>query len=190
MNYPFKFFNKKSLLKSLLILPLFTSFLPFQLNPAKAAYEFQWDTDSGYKRLKWHQTRSQKNAKNKIFFFLKSRNRKTGLLSLNIKFPEKLKSSIKSKNISFCKVNIGGFDSKTKCLKKIPSDIEVNKKDKKVEIYPISPLPYNKESYAVVFKVTNPQRSGLYQFHTFGKSSGAIPVASYLGSWTIKIDQQ
>tara|TARA_Y100000589_G_scaffold142802_1_gene136300 strand:- start:84 stop:656 length:573 start_codon:yes stop_codon:yes gene_type:complete len=189
MNYPFKFFNKKSLLKSLLFLPLFISFLPFQINPAKANIEFQWDTDSGYKKLKWYQKNPQKKAKNKIFFFLKPRNRKTGLLSLKIKFPEKLKSSIKTKNISLCKVNIGGFDSKTRCLKDIPSSVELNNENNSVDIFPISPIPSSKDSYAIVFKIINPQRSGLYQFHSFGKSSGNIPVSSYLGSWTIKIDQ-
>ena len=190
MNYTFKFFNKKSLLKSVLLLPLLASYLPFQLNPAKASMEFQWDTDSGYKRLKWHQTRSQKNAKNKIFFFLRPRSRKTGLLSLNIKFPEKLKSSIKTKNVSLCKVNIGGFDSKTKCLQNIPSDIELDNEKNSVVVIPISPIPSNKDSYAIVLKMINPQRSGLYQFHSFGKSSGSIPISSYLGSWTINIDQQ
>ena len=190
MNHSLKNFNKKSLLKKILFLPLLSSFIPFQINSAKANLEFQWDTNSEYKRLKWHQTNSKKFAKNKIFFFYRPSDRKTGLLSFNIKVPENFKSTLRSKNISLCRVNIGGFDSKTKCLEKISSDIEINRETKKVEIYPISPLPYNKESYAVVFKVTNPQRSGLYQFHTFGKSSGAIPVASYLGSWTIKIDQQ
>jgi len=185
----FKFFNKISLLKSLLLLPLFTSFLPFQLNPAKAGLEFQWDTDNGYKRLKWYQTRPQKKAKNKIFFFLKSRNRKTGFLSLNIKFPEKLKSSIKTKNISLCKVNIGGFDSKTRCIQNIPSEIELDKENNSVDILPISPIPTSKDSYAIVLKMINPQRSGLYQFHSFGKSSGNVPISSYIGSWTINIEQ-
>ena len=189
MNYHFKFFNKKSLLKSLLFLPLFISSLTFQINSAKANIEFQWDNDNGYKKLKWYQKSSQKRAKNKIFFFLKSRNRKTGLLSLNIKFPEKLKSSIKTKNISLCKVNIGGFDSKTKCLKNIPSSVELDDENNTLNILPISPIPASKDSYAIVFKINNPQRSGLYQFHSFGKSSGNIPVSSYLGSWTIKIDQ-
>ena len=189
MTYPFKFFYKKSLLKSLLLLPLFTSFLPFQLNPAKANMEFQWDQDSGYKRLQWYQTRPQKKAKNKIFFFLKSSNRRTGILSLNIKFPEKLKSSIKPKNISLCKVNIGGFDSKTKCLQNIPSSVELDNETNSLDIIPISPIPTSKDSYAVVLKIINPQRAGLYQFHSFGKSSGKIPVSNYLGSWTIKIDQ-
>ena len=189
MNYPCKYFNNKSLLKSLLLLSLFTSFLPFQLNPAKAGYEFQWDTDSGYKKLKWHQKNPQKKAKNKIYFFLKSKNRRTGLLSINIKFPEKLKSSIKTKNVSLCKVNIGGFDSKTKCLQNIPSDIELDNEKNSVVVIPISPIPTSKDSYAIVLKMINPQRTGLYQFHSFGKSSGNVPISSYLGSWTIKIDQ-
>ena len=189
MTYSLKFFNKKFLLKSLLLLPLFSTLLPFQLNQAKAGLEFQWDTDSGYKRLKWHQTRSQKNAKNKIFFFLRPSNRKTGLLSLNIKFPEKLKSSIKTKNVSLCKVNIGGFDSKTKCLQNIPSDIELDNEKNSVVVIPFSPIPTSKDSYAIVLKMINPQRSGLYQFHSFGKSSGNVPISSYIGSWTIKIDQ-
>ena len=189
MTYSLKFFNKKFLLKSLLLLPLFSTLLPFQLNQAKAGLEFQWDTDSGYKRLKWHQKTSQKKAKNKIFFFLKSKNRKTGLLSLNVKFPEKLKSSIKAKNISICKVNIGGFDSKTKCLQNIPSSVVLDNETNSLDIIPISPIPTSKDSYAVVLKIINPQRAGLYQFHSFGKSSGNIPVSNYLGSWTIKIDQ-
>ena len=189
MTYSLKFFNKKFLLKSLLLLPLFSTLLPFQLNQAKAGLEFQWDTDSGYKRLKWHQKTSQKKAKNKIFFFLKSKNRKTGLLSLNVKFPEKLKSSIKTKNISICKVNIGGFDSKTKCLQNIPSSVELDNETNSLDIIPISPIPTSKDSYAVVLKIINPQRAGLYQFHSFGKSSGEIPFSNYLGSWTIKIDQ-
>ena len=189
MNHFIKFFYKKSLLKTVLFLPFLTSFIPNQTHLAKAGLEFQWNASDGYKRLRWYQTNPRKKAKNKIFFFFRPSDRKTGLLSLNIKIPKNFKSTLKTKNISLCRVNIGGFNSKTKCLENIPADIELISETKKVEIYPFSPLPSNKESYAVVFKVSNPQKSGLYQFHTFGKSSGSIPVASYLGSWTIKIDQ-
>ena len=189
MNYSQKIFKKKLLLKIILFLPLLSSVIPFQINSARATLEFQWDTDPRYKKLKWFQTNSNKFAKNKIFFIYRPSDRKTGLLKLNIKVPKTFKSILKTKNISLCRVNIGGFDSRTKCLENISSDIVLDPETKKVEIYPITPLPLNKESYAVVFKVTNPKRSGLYQFHTFGKSSGAIPVASYIGSWTIKIDQ-
>ena len=189
MNQYQKIFNKKSLLKTILFLPLISSFIPFHINPTKASLEFQWDTNSPYRKLKWFQTRSSKLAKNKIFFIYRPSDRKTGLLSLNIKVPKNFKSTLKTKNISLCRVNIGGFNSKTKCLENISSDIEINRDTKNIEIIPIAPLPSNKDSYAVVFKVTNPQRSGLYQFHTFGKSSGAIPISNYLGSWTININQ-
>ena len=178
----------KKVIKLISISTFLLSLTPISLNSSKAL-EFQWDSNSDYKKLNWHQTNPEKNSKNKIFLFYRPSDRKTGLLSINVKIPDNFKSTLKPKNISFCKVKIGGFDSKTKCLEKIPSDVEVNKEDKKVEIYPISPVPANKHSYAVVFKVINPQRSGLYQFHSFGKSSGPIPIASYMGSWTIKIDQ-
>ena len=189
MTHNLKILNKSSLFKSILFCSLLSSFSPFINNSAKATLEFQWDTESGYKKLRWYQTNPRKLAKNKIFFFYKPSDRKTGLLSFNIKVPKNFKSTLKTKNISFCRVNIGGFNSKTKCLENISSDIVLDPETKKVEIYPITPLPLNKESYAVVFKVTNPKKSGLYQFHTFGKSSGAVPVGSYIGSWTIKIDQ-
>jgi len=142
----------------------------------------------GYKGLKWYQKTATRNYKNKIFLFLRPSDRKTGLLSINIKFPDKFQSSIKPKNVSFCKANFGGFTSKSKCLNKIPSDIVLNEDTKKIEIYPISPVPSDKDTYAVVFKINNPRKSGLYQFHSFGKSSGPIPVSNYMGSWTITID--
>ena len=187
MNYhsrfPFKTFIKNISFSAFLV-----SLIPLNNNSLKAL-EFQWNPNDNYKRLAWHQTNSKKKSKNKIFFFYKPSDRKTGLLTINVRIPDNFKSTLKSKNISLCRVKIGGYTSKTRCLENIPSDIEINREDKKVEIYPVSPLPSNKESYAVVFKVTNPNRSGLYQFHSFGKSSGPIPVASYLGSWTIKIDQ-
>ncbi len=187
MNFYKIFSNKKFSLK-ILFLPLFF-YLPFQIYTSQAL-EFQWDTADNYKKLKWYQSNPKKNGKNKIFFFFRPSDRKTGLLSINIKVPENFQSNLKPKNISFCKVKIGGFDSRTKCVENIPSDIEINREDKKVEVYPISPVPSNKESYAIVFKLNNPKRSGLYQFHSFGKSSGPVPLGSYIGSWTIRIDHQ
>ena len=189
MNRYQKTFNKNFLLKTILFLPLLSSFIPFQINPTKASIEFQWDTNSEYKKLKWFQSNSNKLAKNKIFFIYRPSDRKTGLLTLNIKVPKNFKSTLKTKNISLCRVRLGGFSAKTKCLENISSDIEINRENKNIEIIPFAPLPYNKDSYAVVFKLTNPQKTGLYQFHSFGKSSGAIPISSYLGSWTININQ-
>ena len=188
MNHYYKNHIKK-IINLISFSTVFLSFTPINFNSLNAL-EFQWDNNSDYKKLNWHQTNPGRKSKNKIFLFYKPSDRKTGLLSINVKIPDNFKSTLKPKNISLCRVNIGGFDSKTKCLENIPSDIDVNKKDKKVEIYPISPVPANRDSYAVVFKVVNPQRPGLYQFHSFGKSSGPIPISSYMGSWTIKISQQ
>ena len=184
------FLNKKLLSKLILTLPLISPLIPFDLNPAKAGYEIQWNDDSGFKKLKWHQKNPKKRGKNKIFFFYRPSDRNTGLLKINIKVPDNFKSTITPKKVTLCRVNIGGYDSKTKCLENIAADVEVTNKGKNVDIFPLAPLPSDKEAYAIVFKVTNPQRAGLYQFNSFGKSSGTIPVSSYLGSWTIKIDQQ
>ena len=184
------FYSRSSFYKTIIRLLLSTtlvSLIPFHFKTVKAL-EFQWNPNDGYKRLRWYQKTSEKNFKNKIFFFFTPRDRKTGLLSINIKIPDNFKSTLKLKNITLCKANLGGYTSRTECKENIPSDIVLDKETKRLEIYPISPLPSNKDTYAVVLKINNPRRSGLYQFHSFGKSSGPIPVSSYIGSWTITID--
>ena len=187
----FKNLTSNNFLKTL---ALSTICIPFILNSntnlTKAAVEFQWNDNSNYKKLRWFQKDNRKKAKNTIFFFMRPSDRRTGFLKINIKVPNNFKSTLKEKKISLCQVIIGGFERRTKCIKEIPADIELSKDKKTVDIYPLSPLPSDKESYAVVFKIVNPQRSGLYQFHSFGQSSGKIPVSTYIGSYTIKISGQ
>ena len=157
---------------------------------AKAGYEFQWDQDSGYRRLKWFQKENKKRFRNKIYFFLRPSDRSLDLLKINLAIPETFKATLKKENISFCKVRIGGFESRTKCLEDIPADIEFNTEEsslRSIDIYPYSPILSNKESYAIVFKIFNPKKSGLYQFHSYGQPKGES-VSRYLGSWTIVID--
>ena len=158
---------------------------------SKAGLEFQWDQNSGYRRLKWFQKENKKRFRNTIYFFLRPLDRNADLLKINIAIPKTFKSTLKQEKISLCKVKIGGFEERTKCLEDIPADIEINTDEesslRSLNIYPYSPIPSNKESYAVVFKVFNPNRSGLYQFHSFGQPKGKS-VSSYLGSWTIVID--
>ena len=160
------------------------------LQNAKAGLEFQWDQDSSYRRLKWFQTENKRGFRNTIYFFLRPSDRKTDLLKINLAIPKTFKVSLKKEKISLCKVNIGGFESRTKCLEDIPADIEITTDEsslRSLNIYPYSPLPTSKESYAIVFKVFNPKKSGLYQFHSYGQPKGKS-VSSYLGSWTIVID--
>ena len=178
-------------LRFFLIPAIFVS-TPFfnNVRDAKAGIEFQWDQDSGYRRLKWFQKENKKRFKNTIYFFLRPSDRKEDLLKVNLAIPKSFKSTLKNEKISFCKVRIGGFDSRTKCLENIPADIEIDTDEsslRSINIYPYSPIPSNKESFAIVLKVFNPKRSGLYQFHSYGQPKEKT-VLNYLGSSTIVID--
>ena len=157
---------------------------------AKAGLEFQWDQNSGYRRLKWFQKENKRRFRNTIYFFFRPSDRNSELLKINLAIPKGFKSNLYKEKISLCKVRIGGFQSRTKCLEDIPADIEINTDEsslRSINIYPYSPIPSNKESYAIVLKANNPKRSGLYQFHSYGLPAGES-VSSYLGSWTIVID--
>ena len=160
------------------------------IQEAKAGLEFQWNQDSNYRRLKWFQTENKRGFRNTIYFFLRPSDRRTDLLKINLAIPKTFKSTLKNEKISFCKVRIGGLDNRTKCLEDIQADVEINTDEsglRSLDIYPYSPIPNNKESYAIVLKVFNPKKSGLYQFHSYGQPKGKS-VSSYLGSWTIVID--
>ena len=152
--------------------------------------EFQWDQDSSFRRLKWFQKENKRRFRNTIYFFFRPSDRKTDLLKINLVIPKTFKANLDTNKISLCRVKIGGFDSRTKCLENIPADFEINTNEsslRSLNIYPLSPIPSNKESYAIVLKVFNPKKSGLYQFHSYGQPKGKS-VSTYLGSWTIVID--
>ena len=174
------------------LIPTILVSTPFfkNLQDAKAGLEFQWDQDSGYRRLKWFQKENKKRFRNTIFLFFRPSDRKSELLKITLSIPKTFKSTLKEEKISLCKVKIGGFDSRTKCLEDIPADIEIKTDEsslRSINFYPYKPLPNNKESYAIVLKVFNPTKKGLYQFHSYGQYKGTS-VSSYLGSWTTVID--
>ncbi len=174
------------------LIPTILVSIPFFNNnqDGRAGLEFQWEQDSGYRRLKWFQKENKRNFRNTIYFFLRPSDRTTELLKINLAIPKTFKAKINKEKISFCKVRIGGFEDRTKCLADIPADIEINTDEsslRSLNIYPYSPVPFNKESYAIVLKANNPRKSGLYQFHSYGQFKGKS-VSSYLGSWTIVID--
>ncbi len=174
------------------LIPAFFVSIPFfnNIQDAKAGLEFQWDQDSGYRRLKWFQTEKRRKFRNKIYLFLRPSDRKSDLLKIKVAIPKTFKSTLKNEKISLCEVRIGGFENRTKCIKDIPADMEINTEEsglRSLNIYPYSPIPSNKESYAILFKIFNPKKSGLYQFHSYGQPKGQS-VSTYLGSWTIVID--
>ena len=174
------------------IIPTILVSIPFFINnqDVKAGLEIQWDQDSNLRQLKWFQKEDRRKFRNTLYFFLRPSDRRTDLLKINLAIPKTFKSTLKNEKISFCKVRIGGFENRTKCLEDIPADIEINTDEsglRSLDIYPYSPIPYNKDSFAIVLKVFNPKRSGLYQFHSYGQPKGES-FSSYLGSWTIVID--
>ena len=174
------------------IIPTILVSIPFFNNnqDVKAGLEIQWDQNSNLRQLKWFQKEERRKFRNTLYFFLRPSDRRTDLLKINLAIPKTFKSTLKNEKISFCKVRIGGFENRTKCLEDIPADIEINTDEsglRSLDIYPYSPIPSNKESFAIVLKVFNPKRSGLYQFHSYGQPKGES-FSSYLGSWTIVID--
>jgi hypothetical protein len=183
-------FNLKILRFFIIPTILFSTPFFYYLQDAKAGLEFQWDQDSSFRRLKWFQKENKKRFRNTIYFFLRPSDRRTDLLKINLAIPKTFKSTLKKEKISFCKVRIGGFENRTKCLEDIQADIDINTDEsglRSLDIYPYSPIPINKENYAIVLKVFNPKKSGLYQFHSYGQPKGKS-FSSYLGSWTIVID--
>ena len=169
---------------------LFTTPFFNNFQDSKAGLEFQWDQDSGFRRLKWFQKENKRNFRNKIYFFLRPIDRSSDLLRINLAIPKTFKADLNVEKIRFCNVRIGGFEKRTKCIDDIPADIEINSEEsglRSLDIYPYKPIPANKESYAIVLKLINPNRSGLYQFHLYGQPKGNT-VLSYLGSSTIMID--
>ena len=127
----------------LLIIPTILISTPFfnNIQDAKAGLEFQWDQDSSYRRLKWFQKENKRKFRNTIYFFLRPSDRRSDLLKINLAIPKFFKSTLNNEKISFCKVRIGGFESRTKCLEDIPADIEINTDEsglRSLDIYPLS----------------------------------------------------
>jgi len=175
-----------------LLIPTILLSTPFfhKIQEAKAGLEFQWDQDSGLRRLKWLQKQNQKRLRNTIYFFLRPSDRQAELLKINLTVPKHFKTTLNEEKISLCKVRIGGFENRTKCLEDIPADIDINTDESSlssINIYPYRPIPNDKESYAIILKVFNPNKTGLFQFHAYGQYKGKS-VSSYLGSSTIVID--
>ena len=130
------------------------------IKDVKAGLEFQWNQDSDFRRLKWFQKENKKKFRNTIYFFLRPSDRKTDLLKINLAIPKTFKSTLKNEKISFCKVKIGGFDSRTKCLEDIPADIEINTDEsdlRSLDIYPYSPIPSNKAVMQLSLKSLIPE---------------------------------
>ena len=121
------------------------------------------------------------------YFFLRGRDRKKDIIKLTLTVPDYFKAKIKTKNLSLCKVNRGGYTSRTRCLENVPSLIKVNDKQTSIEIFPEKPIPLNKDNYAVVMKIFNPSKRGMFQFRALSQQANDIPISTYLGTWNIHV---
>ena len=152
-------------------------------------FEYQWDPAPGYKQLKYYQSSSNRNERSTYYLFLRGKERKKDIVKLTITVPDYFDAKIKSEKLSLCKVNIGGYTSRTRCLKNIPSIIEINNKQNTIEIFTEKPIPFNKDNYALSMKIFNPRKGGMYQIQALSQSQqpGEIPISTYLGTWNITV---
>ena len=107
-----KFALNFKILKFFLIPSILVSTTFFNnIQNAKAGMEFQWDQNSGYKRIRYFQKENERRFKNTIYFFLRPSDRKTDLLKINLAIPKTFKVSLNKEKLSLCKVRIGGIEN-------------------------------------------------------------------------------
>ena len=164
-----------------------TSILTPQSFASPGFFEYQWDPEPGYKRLKYYQSSSERNERSTYYFFLRGKERKEAIGKLTIAVPEYFEAKIKTKKLSLCKVKVGGYTERTRCLENIPSVFKVNSKQTIIEIFPEKPIPNNKDNYAVVMKIFNPRKRGMFQFRALSQKDLDIPISTYLGTWNIDV---
>ena len=164
-----------------------TSILAPQSSASPGFFEYQWDPEPGYKRLKYYQSSSERNERSTYYFFLRGKERKEAIEKLTIAVPDYFEAKIKTKKLNLCKVKVGGYTARTRCLQSIPSRFKVNDKQTIIEIYPETPIPYNKDNYAVVMKIFNPRKRGMFQFRALSQKDADIPISTYLGTWNIDV---
>ena len=150
-------------------------------------FEYQWFPEEGYKKLRSYQSSSQRLDRATYYFFLRGQQRKTDIVKLALRVPNYFDAKIKPAKLSLCKVKIGGFKGRTGCKEIIPSVIKVNDKQTLIEIIPKKPILFNKDSYAVVMKIFNPRKRGMFQFQAFSQKDGEVDISTYLGTWNIQV---
>lgn len=163
------------------------SILTTKTSASPGFFEYQWDPEPGYKRLKYYQSSSERLDRATYYLFLRGKDRKDTITKLKLTVPDYFEAKIKTKNLSLCKVKVGGYTDKTRCINTLPAIIKVNNKQTSIEIFPEEPIPSSKENYAVKMKIFNPRKRGMFQFQALAVSPGDIPISTYLGTWNIDI---
>ena len=150
-------------------------------------FEYQWYPEEGYKKLRYLQSSSERLERATYYFFLRGKERKADISKLTIRVPDYFEAKIKPEKLSLCRVSIGSYTSRTRCLENIPSQIKINETQTSIDISPEKAIPLNKDSYAVVMKIFNPRKRGMFQFQAFSQNVGEIDISTYLGTWNIDV---
>ena len=150
-------------------------------------FEYQWYPEEGYKKLRYLQSSSERLERSTYYFFLRGKERKADISKLTLRVPDYFEAKIKPEKLSLCRVNIGSYTSRTRCLENIPSEIKINENQTSIDISPEKAIPFNKDSYAVVMKIFNPRKRGMFQFQAFSQNVGEIDISTYLGTWNIDV---
>ena len=77
--------------------------------------EFRWDDNSGYRKLYFVQSSQRQRERAEYFFILRPKDRKTAILKLSISVPKHFNARIRPKNLSLCKMKLGGMLSRSRC---------------------------------------------------------------------------
>jgi len=194
MVLPKSNFRLKNIAATGLTVGLFASLLTLEGISSKPALstpsmmEFRWEQDANYKKLYYYQSSKGKRARSTYYLVMKPKTRKTAILKLTINFPKHFDANIKTKKLSLCRIQIGGMLERTRCKEKVPAVFEVNKgKKTSIEVFPNQPIPVDKEGYAVVMKIFNPSKAGMFQVNALSQSPGDMPISRYIGSWNLDI---
>ena len=150
--------------------------------------EFRWENSKDYKKLYYFQSSTAPRDRAEYFLMLKPKDRKSAILKLSITVPEYFNAKIKPSRVSLCRMQLGGMLARSSCKETLPAVIEVNETQTAIEVFPEAPIPTG-GTYAVVMKIFNPSNSGMFQFNALAQAPGDVPVAGYLGSWLIDIEQ-
>ena len=150
-------------------------------------FEYQWYPEEGYKKLRYLQSSSERLERATYYFFLRGKERKADISKLTLRVPDYFEAKIKPEKLSLCKVKVGSYTSRTRCLENVPSEIRINENQTSIDISPEKAIPLNKDSYAVVMKIFNPRKRGMFQFQAFSQNVGEIDISTYLGTWNIDV---
>ena len=72
------------ILRSFIIPTILVSTPFFITQNVKGGIEFQWDQNTGYRKLKWFQKENKKIFRNTIYFFFRPVDRRADLLKIDI----------------------------------------------------------------------------------------------------------